>query len=383
MTIYHTEKIISSDRESGDKVFIKEGDSKEGDSNSNDIIKSYSIYQGKQKESAEFVGEINIPKDLVVSEGEIIEKAGEKYLRLTLNNGETIDIAVRELCDVYKADDDETIFISNDNRIKGNYQAGTNIQISGNKISATDTIYNDTQIKSDISNLQTSKQDTLESGENIKTINGNNILGSGNIEIQGGGGGDSNYVCYGTCSTTASTKSKVVSVSNSFELKSGTIIGVKFTYTNTASNVTLNVNNTGAKQIWYNNSVYSSNSSDICGYASRINYYMYNGTYWAFLSQGIANSGTITGITMNGISKGTSGVVNLGTVLTSHQDISGKENVSNKITTMPSSPTDSQYPSAKLVNNSLNNKQDKLTKTSTLTFVLEDGTEETHTFYEE
>lgn len=37
-----------------------------------------------------------------------------------------------------------------------------------------------------------------------------------------------------------------------------------------------------------------------------------------------SNVGTITGITMNGTSKGTSGVVNLGTVLTEHQDISGK-----------------------------------------------------------
>lgn len=40
------------------------------------------------------------------------------------------------------------------------------------------------------------------------------------------------------------------------------------------------------------------------------------------------NVGTITGITMNGASKGTSGVVDLGTVLTSHQDISGKANLS-------------------------------------------------------
>lgn len=38
-----------------------------------------------------------------------------------------------------------------------------------------------------------------------------------------------------------------------------------------------------------------------------------------------SNTGTITGITMNGASKGTSGVVNLGTVITSHQDISGKQ----------------------------------------------------------
>ena len=37
-----------------------------------------------------------------------------------------------------------------------------------------------------------------------------------------------------------------------------------------------------------------------------------------------SNTGTITGITMNGASKGTSGVVDLGTVITSHQDISGK-----------------------------------------------------------
>lgn len=34
-----------------------------------------------------------------------------------------------------------------------------------------------------------SKQDTLISGTNIKTINGNSILGNGNISIEGGSGG--------------------------------------------------------------------------------------------------------------------------------------------------------------------------------------------------
>ena len=38
-----------------------------------------------------------------------------------------------------------------------------------------------------------------------------------------------------------------------------------------------------------------------------------------------SNTGTITGITMNGASKGTSGNVDLGTVLTEHQDITGKQ----------------------------------------------------------
>lgn len=45
-----------------------------------------------------------------------------------------------------------------------------------------------------------------------------------------------------------------------------------------------------------------------------------------------SNAGTITGITMNGTSKGTSGVVDLGTVITSHQDISGKADKSSLAT---------------------------------------------------
>lgn len=45
----------------------------------------------------------------------------------------------------------------------------------------------------DIIDLQNNKQNVLISGENIKTINNESILGSGNIEIQGGGGGSSDY----------------------------------------------------------------------------------------------------------------------------------------------------------------------------------------------
>ena len=43
-----------------------------------------------------------------------------------------------------------------------------------------------------------------------------------------------------------------------------------------------------------------------------------------------ANIGTITEIVMNGESKGISGIVNLGTVITEHQDISGKINSNEK-----------------------------------------------------
>ena len=61
------------------------------------------------------------------------------------------------------------------------------------------------------------------------------------------------------------------------------------------------------------------------------------------------NIGTITSVKMNGSTVSSSGEADLGTVITSHQDISGKENTSNKVTSISSSSTDTQYPSAKCV----------------------------------
>lgn len=101
---------------------------------------------------------------------------------------------------------------------------------------------------------------------------------------------------FGTCPTAAATAKKVVTLSNSngWELVAGTIIGVKFSITNTASSVTLNVNNTGDKSIYYNNAVYTGNSNGICGYANRTTFYMYDGTYWVFLSQAVVDSNSDT-----------------------------------------------------------------------------------------
>ena len=58
---------------------------------------------------------------------------------------------------------------------------------------ATTGDYNDLSNKPDLSQYATTsdlnlKQDVLISGENIKTINNQSLLGSGNIDIQGGGG---------------------------------------------------------------------------------------------------------------------------------------------------------------------------------------------------
>lgn len=61
------------------------------------------------------------------------------------------------------------------------------------------------------------------------------------------------------------------------------------------------------------------------------------------------NTGTITSVKMNGSTISSSGEADLGTVITQHQDISGKEDKSNKVTSISSSSTDIQYPSAKCV----------------------------------
>lgn len=103
---------------------------------------------------------------------------------------------------------------------------------------------------------------------------------------------DNTNVAYGTCSTAAATAEKVVTISGNtnWTLKTGSIIVVKFTTTNTASNVTLNVNNTGAKSIWYNNAAYTANSNSVCGYANRYTTFMYDGTYWVWISNGVDNN---------------------------------------------------------------------------------------------
>lgn len=60
---------------------------------------------------------------------------------------------------------------------------------------------------------------------------------------------------------------------------------------------------------------------------------------WGFTK----NSGTVTGISMNGTLIGTSGIINLGTVLTSHQDITGKADKSDAIGSLSLSINSSNY----------------------------------------
>ena len=57
---------------------------------------------------------------------------------------------------------------------------------------------------------------------------------------------------FGTCSTAAATAAKTVSITTgTFSLEAGARVTVKFSNANTAGTPTLNVNSTGAKNIFH------------------------------------------------------------------------------------------------------------------------------------
>lgn len=71
---------------------------------------------------------------------------------------------------------------------KSETSGATEISTALNAKADTATTYTKTEVDNAITAATSTKQDTLVSGTNIKTINNESILGSGNITIQGGGG---------------------------------------------------------------------------------------------------------------------------------------------------------------------------------------------------
>lgn len=88
---------------------------------------------------------------------------------------------------------------------------------------------------------------------------------------------------YGTCATAANTAAKVVTLTDStgFELITGAIVAVKFTYANSVANPTLNVNSTGAKAIMrYGTTAVSTGTTTTGWIAGAIQMFVYDGTNW-------------------------------------------------------------------------------------------------------
>lgn len=184
----------------------------------------------------------------------------------------------------------------------------------------------------DIIVLQNNKQDVLISGENIKTINNESILGSGNIEIGGGGGGTSDY-------TNLTNKPKI----NNVELvgnKSLNDLGIQpkgnYLTEETDPTVPSYVKNITQANItsWNNKSDFSGNYNDL------------------------TNKPTIPVVPTN-----VSAFTNDVGYLTEHQDISGKVNTSQVKNTM--STTAGDVYDVRYINNMIGDVETILTRLTT------------------
>ena len=118
--------------------------------------------------------------------------------------------------------------------------------------------------------------------------------------------GGADVVNYGVCSTAAATAAKVVACAG-FALKTGAHILVKFTVTNTvtptaAAPLTLNVNNTGAKSIFYHGSA-AFTASYVS--ANRVIEFVYDGTRYAVVGDWDSNTrySNMTGATTSAAGK--------------------------------------------------------------------------------
>lgn len=102
---------------------------------------------------------------------------------------------------------------------------------------------------------------------------------------------------YGTCSTSAATSAKTVTLSHFSDnsgagLWNGNRVFIKFTYANTASSPTLNINGLGAKTIKWGNT--TSRTNNYMWQAGEVVEFVYDGTYWVAISSTSATQGYFT-----------------------------------------------------------------------------------------
>lgn len=87
-----------------------------------------------------------------------------------------------------------------------------------------------------------------------------------------------NCIYRGVCSTSANTAAKTVSVDGNFTLTAGVFVAIRFEQMNAASNPTLNVNNTGAKAIFYRGAAWKTSQDPARQYDTIL--MTYDGTQW-------------------------------------------------------------------------------------------------------
>ena len=127
-----------------------------------------------------------------------IRLSGQTYNIEDANASKTVELTQAQY-DALTVKDPNTFYIITDAEgadlsnyyTKSETSGATEISTALNAKADTATTYTKTETDNAITAATSTKQDTLVSGTNIKTINNTSLLGSGNIEIEGGGGGSS------------------------------------------------------------------------------------------------------------------------------------------------------------------------------------------------
>jgi hypothetical protein len=227
-----------------------------------------------------------------------------------------------------------------------------------------------------VNELVDDKQDALVSGTNIKTINNTSILGSGNIEV-----GGNTLIPYGESTSAANAVQKEVSISSITSLNEGQIIIVKPTITSTVADATLKLNSFAAYPMLYGAAAITTSTDSITWAANYPSWFRFDGSNWVFLGHGVDNNTTystmsvsegttgtassnrslqarylkqiIQGTTLTGLSTSTNSAVTASDTVTTgigklQAQVNARQTTANLVTSVSSSSTDSQYPSAKL-----------------------------------
>ena len=122
---------------------------------------------------------------------------------------------------------------------------------------------------------------------------------------------------YGTSNTGATTQAKTSTIDN-FVLTKGAVVYITFSTANTytSAKLTLNINSTGAKDVYYNNAVTSSTNTLLWNVGETL-IFIYSGSYWYYVGKSVTkvsqlvndsgfttNSGTVTSVGLSNAADG-------------------------------------------------------------------------------
>ncbi|MCR5194257.1 MAG: hypothetical protein K6B71_01880 [Alphaproteobacteria bacterium] len=107
-----------------------------------------------------------------------------------------------------------------------------------------------------------------------------------------------NSVFYGTSSTAAATTQKAVSIPAITTLGVGTVIVVQPTNTSTVANSTIKLNDFAAYPMRYNNAAITTSTDSIVWNSAYPSVFVFDGTYWRFLSHGVDSNTTYSAMSV-------------------------------------------------------------------------------------